>query len=228
MHVNISNGQTLCFPIKFQDSVQAVFSFDVATADVKPMLPRDIKPLSMGYGLSEMYIFWMMTPSSDLGPLNEVQIGIVVEDPFYRSPATFLIANPVSSAIAKNVSFELWNLPKTVATFEFDYAGADTTCTMLMDGREALRLSGPVLSGPGFEISSMLCFASSGSSKVFRYVHSTASCGTLERPENARLSLGDHPLGNTLAKLIRSGPLKRYSYRDKSHIMIGPTLDKIL
>ena len=228
MHVNISNGQTLCFPIKLHDCVQAVFSFDVATADVVRMLPRDVKPLSMGYGLSEMYIYWLQSPSSDLGVLKEVQIGIVVEDPYYRSPATFLIANPVSSAFAKLASTELWDLPKTMATLEFDSAGDRAACTLSMDGRIALRLEGPVLSGPSFDVSAMLCFASPGPTKVFRYLHRTPCSGTLERPGNASLSLGDHPLGDTLAKLIRGGPVKRYSYREKNQIIIGPTLDKIL
>ena len=228
MHVNISTGQKLCFPIKLHDCVQAVFSFDVATADVKFMLPRDVKPLSMGYGLSEMYIYWLRSPISDLGELQEVQIGIVVEDPYYRSPATFLIANPVSSAFAKLASTELWDLPKAIATLEFDSAGERTACTLSMDGRIALRLEGPVLSGPGFEVSSLLCFTSSGLTKVFRYLHRTPCSGTLERPANASLSLGDHPLSNTLAKLIRGGAVKRYSYREKNQIIIGPTLDKIL
>lgn len=228
MHVNISNGLTLGFPIKLPDCVQAVFSFDVATADAKAVLPRDVKPLSMGYGLSEMYIYWMQSPNTDLGPLKEVQIGIVVEDPYYRSPATFLIANPVSTVFAKLASSELWDLPKTVATLEFDNVGERTGCTLSMDGHRVLRLDGPVLSGPGFDLSALLCFASPGSTKVFRYLHRTPCSATLERPVNVSLSLGEHPLSNTLAKLIRGGPVKRYSYREKNQIIVGPTLDKIL
>ena len=228
MNINISNGQTLCFPIKFYDCVQAVFSFDVHTADVVRLLPRDIRPVAIGYGLSELYMFWLRTPASDLGPLVEVQIGIVVEDPFYRSSSSFLIANPVSSAFAKLASTEMWGLEKSMAELEFKYAGERTTCTVSMGGRRALRLEGPVLSGPGLDAASLLCCASPGPSTVFRYLNHATSCGTLERPVNASLSLGDHPLSETLDKLIRGGPVKRYSYREKSQIMIGPTLNKIL
>lgn len=228
MHVNISNGQTLGFPIKLPNCVQAVFSFDVASADAQAVLPRDVKPLSMGYGLSEMYIYWMQSACTDLGPLKEVQIGIVVEDPYYRSPATFLIANPVSTDFAKLASTELWDLHKTVATLEFDNVGERRVCALSMDGRHVLRLDGPVLNGPGFDLSALLCFASLGSTKVFRYLHHTPCSATVERPVNATLSLGEHPLSRTLAKLIRGGPVKRYSYREQNQIIVGPTLDKIL
>ena len=63
---------------------------------------------------------------------------------------------------------------------------------------------------------------------VFRYVNLAASCGTLERPSNASLRLGDHPLSEMLDKLIRGAPVQRYSYREKSQVMIGPALNNLL
>lgn len=228
MNIVISNGQSLCYPIKFHDCVQAVFSFNVHTADVVRLLPRDLRPVAMGYGLSELYMFWLQTPASDLGPLSEVQIGIVVEDPFYRRPSSFLIGNPVSSAFAKLASTEMWGLEKSMAELEFVYDGAQTTCIVSMDGRRALHLEGPVLRGPSLDAGTLLCCASPGPSKVFRYVNQAASCGTLERPSNASLRLGDHPLSEMLDKLIRGAPVQRYSYREKSQVMIGPALNNLL
>lgn len=228
METTLSTGQVLSFPIKFHNLTQAVATFNVRSADVKPLIPRDLRPLSLGYGISEMYIFWLTTEDSDFGPLSEIQVGFMVEEPFYRSSAAFLYANPVSTEFARLASGEIWGVQKDIGDFDIVAGDTATRCSLSIGGQFVLSLESPRLPGPHCEINSMISVDASGPSTVFRYLQVGTSCGEAENSSDVKIVLGDHPLSATIDRLMIDKIVRRYSYRANSHLMLGPSLNRIL
>ena len=228
MQTILSNGRALSFPIRFDGVDQAILSFDVRASDVARLLPRDLRPLNCGYGLSEMFVHWQSTRVSDLGSFSEMLIGFLVEEPYYRGPAAYFLVNPVTSAEARLLGMELWGLHKILSRIDCQRDSARMRCTLTMDDEFVLALDLPLVSGEPCHLNTLACAGEAAPSRVFRYRQWGPRCTEIERPTNVRLDLGCHPLSETIAGLLLGSSVKRYILREDCRILIGPSLSTLL
>jgi hypothetical protein len=203
-------------------------SFDVRAADVARLLPRDLRPLNCGYGLSEMFVHWQTTRVSDLGSFSEMLIGFLVEEPYYRGQAAYFLVNPVTSAEARILGMELWGLRKILSRIECQRDDARMRCTLTMDDEFVLAMDLPLVSGKPCDLNTLACAGEGARSTVFRYRQWGPRCTELEHPADARLELGRHALSETIGGLLLGTAIKRYILREECRILIGPSLGSLL
>lgn len=228
MEATLFNGQRVSYPIRFRRATQAVAFMNVRHAEVRSLLPRDVKVYDAGYGMAEMYLAWIQAPDTDLGSLDEVQIGFLVEDPFYRMPCTFLYANPISSEFARASGVDLWSLHKLTSRIEIQRGGGRARCAVSVDGLELVCIEGPEPQGSGQDYNSLMCVGQRSPSIVFRYLQRASSWATVERPDDVTVTTGDHPLGQLISRLRCEPGIRRYSFREHCDFLIGPPLNRLL
>ncbi len=228
MNVTLSTGRTLALPIRFDGVDQAILSFDVRASDVARLLPRDLKPLNCGYGLSEMFVHWQSTRVSDFGSFGEMLIGFLVEEPYYRGQAAYFLVNPVTSAEARILGMELWDLHKVLSRIDCQRDGARMRCTLTMDGEFVLAMDLPLVSGEPCDLNTLACAGEGARSTVFRYRQAGPRCTQIERPTDVKLELGHHALSETIGRLMLGSSVKRYILREDCRILIGPSLNRLL
>ena len=228
MQTTLSNGRVLNFPIRFDGVDQAILSFDVRASDVARLLPRDLRPLNCGYGLSEMFVHWQSTRVSDLGSFSEMLIGFLVEEPYYRGQAAYFLVNPVTSAEARILGMELWGLHKILSRIECQRDNARMRCTLTMDEEFVLAMDLPLVSGKPCDLNTLACAGEGDRSTVFRYRQWGPRCTELMRPTDVRLELGRHALSETIGGLMLGSSIKRYILRENCRILIGPSLGLLL
>jgi hypothetical protein len=227
MEITLPDGRRISYPIKFSDATQAVTFFNVRAAEVRRLLPRDVKVFDSGYGLAEMYIAWIQARAPDLGPLDEVQIGFLVEDPYYRSPCTFLYANPISSEYARGAGVNLWNLHKMLARIDIQRSGGRARCEVSIEGREVVSIEGPETRGASQDFNSFMCVGDKSPTTVFRYLQRAGSWSTSDVADDVSVTTGEHPLGKMVGSLRYESKVTRYSFRDQCRFLIGPPLDRL-
>lgn len=228
MQTMLSNGRVLNFPIRFDGVDQASLSFDVRASDVARLLPRDLRPLNCGYGLSEMFVHWQSTRVSDLGSFSEMLIGFLVEEPYYRRQAAYFLVNPVTSAEARIPGMELWGLHKILSRIDCQRDSARMRCSLTMDDEFVLAMDLPLLSGEPWDLNALGCAGEGARSTVFRYRLWAPRCTEIQRPTDVRLELGRHPLSETVGGLLLGSSVKRYVLREDCRILIGPSLSILL
>jgi hypothetical protein len=228
MLTTLSNGRAFTFPICFEGVDQATLSFDVRACDVARLLPRDLKPLNCGYGLSEMFVHWQSNRVSDLGSFSEILIGFLVEEPYYRRQAAYFMANPVTSDEVRIPGMELWGLRKTPGSIACERDQERMRCSLTMDNKFVLAMDLPLLGGQPWDVCALGCTGEGARSTFFRYRQRGERCAEVERPRDVTLQLGHHPLSETIGGLLLHSPVKRYVLREDGRILIGPSLSSLL
>ena len=228
MKATLSNGRSVAYPIRFDGVDQTILTFDVRASDVARLLPRDLRPLDCGYGLSEMFVHWQTTRTSDLGSFDEMLIGFLVEEPYYRSAGAYFLVNPVTSAEARTLGMELWGIHKVLARIDCQRDAARMRSTLTLDDQFVLAMNVPVIGGPPCDFNTFACAGEGPRSTVFRYRQRAPRCAVIERPVDVSIEFGRHPLSTTISGLLLGSSVKRYIMRQDCRILIGPTLNSLL
>jgi hypothetical protein len=231
MKATLSTGETLGFPVASRELNQLLVGYLARSADVRRLLPRDLRPLDFGYGLTLVYIYWLEAAASDFGPYNEMAVTLPVREPFFGAEARYYYANPITTERARQVAYELWGHPSTLGEVSIAHGATDITGSLTIDSEFVLSLrASPPPAGPGEEqglLSTGADYAKRGLSEVYRYAQTAQSCSREERPRHVELTLGHHELSDVLRSLIIDSTPVNSIYFTGCTIWSGPRFSDI-
>ena len=65
MKATLSTGETLGFPVASRKLNQFLVCYLARSADVRRLLPADLRPVDYGYGLTHVNLYWLEAAASD-------------------------------------------------------------------------------------------------------------------------------------------------------------------
>ena len=226
MKATLSTGETFGFPVASRELNQFLVSFLARSADVRRLLPRDLRPLDFGYGLTHVYLYWLEAAASDFGPYCEMAVTFPVREPFFGADAFYYYANPITTELACRVGYELWSNPCTPGEIDIVHGPKAIVGTLTIDSQFVLSLrASPPPAGPGVDQGLLSTSADSATrrhSEVYRYAQTAQSCAREERPQHVELTLGRHALSEVLRSLIIDSTPVKSTYYTGSTIWSGP------
>lgn len=191
-----------------------------------------------GWAWSRSRVWSTGTP--DIGPYSELAVAIPLNEPFFRPNApgralfeavrlgqvhSFIVHLPVTTEIALRGGVDLFNLPKFLATIDFDEVG-DRRCCRLAEGEEPiLTFFGQGLSATKRQRLQYFCHLwMDGQPQRAEFTINRLQVGMSLRPGAARLDLGErHPIARELERLLVSKRSLRYEYVPRFEgILHGP------
>ncbi|CAN0510235.1 unnamed protein product, partial [Phaeothamnion confervicola] len=133
MNATLPTGETLGFPVASRELNQFVVVYLARVADVRRLLPRDLRPADYGYGLTHVYLYWLEAAASDFGPYCEMAVTFPVREPFFGSEALFYYANPITTERARQVGCGLWGHPCTLGEIDIAHRPEAITGALTID-----------------------------------------------------------------------------------------------
>ena len=231
-------GHTLHVPIFYPDFAYVAGSWLAPLDRIREILPSTrLHPYRVLPGKGLVSISAYCYRESDLGPYNEVSLGIPVtlDSPaplftgIIRKPPTILTSYthrlPVSTEIARLVGAEFAGYPKFVASIEFTEEQDEVTCRLSDGGRQILTFHGAVLPlRPRRRGYVQPITSRAGYLLRSEFVVSEADVGASKKGQEVALELGDHPM----AEEIRSLQLERavhYLYCPRASGILTPVIE---
>ena len=174
---------------------------------------------------------------SDIGPYNEVSIGIPVtideETPIFsgilrKMPETLLSYShhlPVTTEIAREVGYEFAGYPKFIAEIEFTEEDDWINCELRTESQHILTLSGRHLMGkvyPRFRVHPITY--RNGYILRSELVMSEREMGSSNRAEDVKIELGEHPIAEEI-KGLKLGRMLGYRYCPYAQGILTPVIE---
>jgi hypothetical protein len=229
---------TLHVPVFYPDFrfISAAFLFPLEKA--RGLMPsKRLKPYRVSPWHSTLSITAYQYRDSDLGPYNEVGIGIPVtidqETPLFtgslhRMPdeaMAYIHHLPVTTEIARAVGVDFAGYPKFLADIEFRDQGDWLTCDLKAENQAILKLSGrklplcpsqrshihPLTSRRGYILRS-------------EFILSGCDQGSSKGGADVKLELGEHPIAREM-KELNIGKAMMYSYCPQAQGILTPVLE---
>lgn len=225
-------------PVFYPDILFMSASFMAPIEKIEALLPsKRMKPYRITPWHSTISITAYAYHDCDLGPYNEVSIGIpVVLDtptPLFvgslrkmpESPMVYSYTLPVTTEIARVVGVDFAGYPKFIADISFKKDGEFLTCSLQEGESLILKLSGrilPVEWHPRYIIHPITF----RNEYIMRseLVFSGREMGMSKNQEDVRLELGDHKIADELRKL-GIGRLLSYSYCPDAKGILTPVFE---
>ena len=231
MKATLSTGETLGFPVASRKLNQFLVCYLARSADVRRLLPADLRPVDYGYGLTHVYLYWLEAAASDFGPYCEMAVIFPVREPYFSSEAYYYYANPITTERALRVGYELWGNPCTSGEVDIVHGADAITSTLTIDQQWVLSLrASPPPAGPGIDqglLSTGADYATRKHSEVYRYAQTAQGCAREDRPRHVELTLGQHALSELLRSLIIDSTPVKSIYYTGSTIWSGPRFSDI-
>ncbi len=231
MKATLSTGETLEFPVASRELNQFLVGYLARSADVRRLLPDDLRPMDYGYGLTHLYLYWLEATASDFGPYNEMAVIFAIREPYFGSEAYYYYANPITSERARQVGYELWGNPCSPGEVDIVHSPAAISGTLTIDSQFVLSLrASPPPAAPGIEqglMSTSADFTKRKRSEVYRYAQTAQGCAREARPKHVELTLGQHALSDLLRSLIIDRTPIKSIYYTGSTIWSGPRFSDI-
>ena len=241
-HVEVPWGERRIYVPVFYYDMTSLGSYWLASSErVKGILPsRRMFPYRVSPWHCIVYIGAYEYRDSDLGPYNEVCVGIpfTMDSPtplftgILRKPPTppqlYIHHLPVTTEIARAAGVELAGFPKFLA--DIDFRGEDdwVSCRLTADGAHILTLAGRKLK---------LVHSPRGRAHSYTYrdkhllrlefILSECEAGSSKDPSDVRLDLGDHPIAEELRGL-HLGRATYYEYAPRVQAILTPGLESHL
>jgi len=227
-------------PLFYPDIMFMNMSILAPTENVRSVLPsKRLKPYRITPWLSALSITAYQYRESDIGPYNEVFIGIPVtideETPLFtgslrkmpKEPKVYSHHLPVTTEIALEVGAEFAGYPKFVADIEFVEEGNRMTCKLRADHQDVLKLSGRMLSTNQFPRHRVHPITYRRE-YILRseFVISEREMGFSKNGEDVKLELGDHPIAEELREL-NLGKVVSYSYCPHAQGILTPVFESL-
>ena len=231
MKATLSTGESLGFPIASRELNQFLVGYHARSADVRRLLPADLRPMDYGYGLTHLYLYWLEAAASDFGPYCEMAVIFAVREPYFGREAYYYHANPITSERGRQVGYELWSNPCSLGEVDIEHGRAAIDCTLSMDAQFVLSLrASPPPAGPGIDhglLSTGADYARRKRCEVYRYAQTAQGRAREERPEHVVLTLGQHPLSELLRGLLIDHTPVKSIYYTGSTIWSGPRFSEL-
>jgi hypothetical protein len=225
-------------PLFYPDFLFMSASFMAPIENVEALIPsKRMKPYRITPWHSAVSITTYAYRDCDLGPYNEVSIGIPVTldtpTPFFvgslrrmpSSPMSYSHRLPVTTEIARVVGVEFAGYPKFIANIDFEEDGDFLTCILQEREQHILSLSGrilPVKRYPRY-VANPITFRD-GYILRSEFVISEREMGRSTNREDIRLELGDHQISQEL-KELRLGRLLGYNYCPAAQGILTPVFE---
>jgi hypothetical protein len=225
-------------PLFYPDIMFMNMSILAPTENVRAVLPsKRLKPYRITPWQSALSITTYQYRECDIGPYNEVAIGIPVtideETPLFtgslrkmpKEPKVYSHHLPVTTEIAREVGAEFAGYPKFVADIEFVDDGDWVTCKLSDKNKHVLSLSGRKL---GLKTAPRYCAhpITYRGEYILRseFVVSEREMGYSNSGDDVKLELGDHPIAEELRKL-NLGKVVSYSYCPHAQGILTPVFE---
>ena len=226
MQATLTTGESLTFPVASRELNQFLVGYRARAADVRRLLPADLRPLDQGYGLTHVYLYWLEAAQSDFGPYRELAVLFPVREPYFGAECYHYYANPITTERACKVGFELWGNPCTLAEVDIEHGPRGIRCSVAVDSHKVLdMLAAPGAAGPSTDqglLSTAGDYSEPRRSEVYRYAQTARACTREERPQHVSITFGPHPLGELLRALVIDEQPVKSIYYSGSTIWSGP------
>ena len=227
-------------PVFYQDTMLMSLSLLVPTEELRNLLPSNrLKPYRITPRQSTLSLTVYQYLESDLGPYNEVSIGIPVtideETPLFTGlirklpgkPMSYIHRMPVTTEIARVVGVEFAGYPKFIADIVFHDEGDWLTYEWKSDNQRVLKLSGRKLDlekAPRFRVSP-LCYRNE---TILRseFVISEREMGVSRNDSDVKLELGGHPYADEL-RALNLGRMVSYDYCPHLKGVLTPVFESL-
>jgi hypothetical protein len=225
-------------PVFYQDLTFISASFLVSTAQIDAILPSPrLKPYRITPWHSVLSVTAYAYRECDLGPYNEVSVGIpvTIDKPTPRftgilhrrpsPPMSYSHHLPVSTEIARIVGAEFAGYPKFVAQIDFSERDGWLACELKADNQWILTLSGrvlPVRHCPRYRIDPIT--HRRGYLLRSELVVSERDMGVSKSTGDVRLELGQHPISQEL-RALNLGRTLGYGYCPQAQAILTPVFE---
>lgn len=216
------DGHDVKLPIHYYDGNAMTAIFPARMSVLRKFLPdRRFSPARLAPGLGTVVITCFEYIDTDIGPYNELAIGIPLNVPYFRSnfpgralldarssgqAHAFVHHLPVTTEIALVAGKRLWNYPKFVAGIDFTETGRQRVCRLSEGEEHILTMEFDKLTphGPAdIQVFSHLWHQRQPQGSEFK-LHA-ARAGESTKPGGARVTLGDrHPIARELRDALFS------------------------
>ena len=231
-------GHHLHMPVFYPDVMFMSATMLAPAERVRAVLPSArLHPYQPMPGRALVSITAYRYRESDIGPYNEVGVGVPVtidrKTPMFtgslrKTPEvlqSYSYHLPVTTEIAREVGVEFAAYPKFVAEIEFEEAGDSVTCTLSEKGEHILTLSGRKLpTGPARRFRVEAITERRGyllrSDLVMNLPEASSSSGR----GDVTLELGDHPMARDIRNLD-PGKVVRYSFCPRAQFILTPPVE---
>lgn len=231
-------GYHLHVPVFYDEIRSMMLTFLVPTEKVKAELPGNrLHPMPVMPGKAAVSISVYEYRDSDIGPYNEVIVGIPVSldkplplftGSFRKAPLPLMVyihTIPVTTEIARKVGVDFAGYPKFIAQIDFTEEQDWLTCQWLIEGALVLSLKGRKLSGrkvPRFRSAPIT--NRNGYFLRSEMVISEREIGRSRQKEDVVFSWGDHPLAGELKQMGLEIP-SSYSYSPQYRGILTPVFE---
>jgi hypothetical protein len=228
----------LHFPLFYQDICFLSVSIMAPIEKVRALLPSNrMKPYRITPWHSTISITAYQYRESDIGPYNEVSIGIPLTideaTPLFvgslrKMPKTLAVYThhlPVTTEIAREVGAEFAGYPKFVADIEIQEDGNWITCELKADQGHILTLSGrklDLVTTPRLRLSPITYRR--GYFLRSELVIDKREMGSSKNGEGVKLELGTHPIADELRDL-NLGRVLGYQYCPQAQGILTPVFE---
>jgi hypothetical protein len=167
------NGDEFKVPLFYYDGEQITGVFPARLSALKKMLPdRRMSPARLAPGVGAITVTCFEYRETDIGPYNELAIGIPLNEPYFRPnlPGRAMLSMmrrgqfdtwvhhlPVTTEIARAGGVEFYNYPKFIAGIDFEQTDSRRSCRLTENGEHILTLDAPRTKGKGSKQVQLFC-----------------------------------------------------------------------
>ena len=225
-------------PVFYPGFMFMAVSILVPLERIRALLPSArLKPYRVTPWKSTLSITAYQYQESDIGPYNELSIGVPVtldkETPVFTGilrrmpevPKLFILHLPVTTEIAREVGAEFAGYPKFIAEIGFRNEGDWLVCELKADGQAVLNLRGKKLAtaeSPRLRIHPLTYRR--GYLLRSEFVISERMMGTSRSGADVQLELGDHRIADEL-RALHLGKVVGYSYCPHAQGILTPVFE---
>jgi hypothetical protein len=225
-------------PVFYPDIMFMTVSILAPAKSIRSLLPSPrLNPYRITPWHSALSITAYQYRESDIGPYNEISVGVPVtldeETPLFTGslrrmpevPMVYIRHLPVTTEIAREVGAEFAGYPKFVADIEFRNENNWLICELRADNQKVFTLSGRKLDlghSPRFRL--MPLTYRRGYILRSEFVMSEREMGTSKSGDDVKLELGEHQIAKELEDL-NLGKVVSYGYCPQAQGILTPVFE---
>jgi hypothetical protein len=231
-------GRAFNLPVFYYDVTAVMAGFLTPLEKVQALMPSPrMKPLRATPWNAVTIISCFEYRDSDAGPYNEVAIafpftldksapvltGLLGE--IKRGPLAYVYKLPVTTEIAYQFGVDFYNYPKFMANIDFTSENNWIRCRLAEGGRHILTLSGRQLfvkDSPRWRFHGI----TTRENLILRseVIVNVRKQAISRNPDNIKLEIGDHELGNELRRL-NLGRMVHYQYLPECQTILSGVVE---
>jgi Acetoacetate decarboxylase (ADC) len=234
-------GESGRLPIFYYDCAVMTAVFAARYGALQRLMPDPrFVPARLAPGLGSVIISALEYRDTDIGPYNELMIGVLLSAPgrvnfpgralvdSFLAPTqnhAFIVHLPVTTQVALAAGVDFYNFPKFLADIDFAEKNGIRSCRLADGDTHILTLTAERIGTPRSSRTSLFCHLyMDGQPQCAEVKVNAIETGICHRPGAARLSLGDrHPAALELDRLLVSHNSVHYELTPRMEaILFGP------